>query len=122
MAGEPHDVLRREEGRRLFGLDPSVYEAGRPQYPSALYRALEDRCGLAGGARVLEVGPGTGLVTRRLLGAGASVVAVEPDANMAAHLRDAELTPAAATIATTRPTSHCSHALQDTALPATQPA
>jgi SAM-dependent methyltransferase len=89
MAGEPREVLQREEGRRLFGLDPSVYEAGRPQYPAVLYRALEERCGLADGARVLEVGPGTGLVTRRLLGAGASVVAVEPNANLAAHLRGA---------------------------------
>jgi SAM-dependent methyltransferase len=87
MVGEPHDVLRREDGRRLFGLDPSVYEAGRPQYPAALYDALEQRCGLTEGARVLEIGPGTGLVTRRLLAAGASVVAVEPNPNLAAFLR-----------------------------------
>jgi SAM-dependent methyltransferase len=88
MVGEPQDVVRREDGRRLFGLDPSVYEAGRPQYPSALYTALEERCGLGAGARVLEIGPGTGLVTRKLLAAGAAVVAVEPNANLAAYLRD----------------------------------
>ena len=41
------------------------------------------------GARVLEIGPGTGLVTRRLLAAGASVVAVEPNPNLAAFLRQA---------------------------------
>jgi len=35
---------------------------------------------------VVEIGPGTGLVTRRLVAAGARVVAVEPDQNMAAHL------------------------------------
>lgn len=89
MPGEPQDILTRDEGRHLFGLDPSVYEAGRPQYPEALYRALEDRCGLRRGARVLELGPGTGLVTRRLVEVGASVVAVEPNANLAAHLRAA---------------------------------
>jgi SAM-dependent methyltransferase len=89
MVGEPHDVLRREDGRRLFGLDPSVYDAGRPQYPPALYDALGQRCGLTEGARVLEIGPGTGLVTRRLLVAGASVVAVEPNPNLAAFLRQA---------------------------------
>ncbi|HTU37642.1 MAG TPA: class I SAM-dependent methyltransferase [Acidimicrobiales bacterium] len=89
MAAEPqHDVLRLEDGRRLFGLDPSVYEAGRPQYPPALYAALRERCGLTTGTRVLEIGPGTGLVTRELLAAGASVVAVEPNANLAAFLTD----------------------------------
>jgi SAM-dependent methyltransferase len=81
--------LRREEGRHLFGLDPSGYDAGRPDYPPWVYDRLVDQCGLVSGARVVEVGPGTGIVTRRLLGAGASVVAVEPDANLAAHLRDA---------------------------------
>jgi SAM-dependent methyltransferase len=91
MVGEPQPqgVLRREDGRRLFGLDPSVYEAGRPQYPAALYDALEQRGGLRDGARVLEIGPGTGLVTRRLLAEGASVVAVEPNPNLAAFLREA---------------------------------
>lgn len=89
MVGEPQPqgVLRREDGRHLFGLDPSVYEAGRPQYPAALYEALARRSGLREGARVLEIGPGTGLVTRRLLAAGASVVAVEPNPNLAAFLR-----------------------------------
>jgi SAM-dependent methyltransferase len=37
---------------------------------------------------VLEVGPGTGQVTRRLLEIGAEVVAVEPDARLAELLRD----------------------------------
>jgi SAM-dependent methyltransferase len=87
MPAEPPDVVTREEGRLLFGLDPAVYEAGRPQYPDAVYGALVRRCGLTPGARVLELGPGTGLVTRRLLEAGASVVAVEPNANLAAYLR-----------------------------------
>ena len=49
MPGEHEDILTREEGRHLFGLDPAVYEAGRPQYPEAVYRALEERCGLAPG-------------------------------------------------------------------------
>ena len=72
--------LGRAEGRRLFGLDPQAYEAGRPDYPQAVYQSLVHRCGLAAGARVLEIGPGTGLVTQRLLAEGAKVVAVEPKA------------------------------------------
>ena len=89
MPGEHEDVLTREEGRHLFGLDPSAYEAGRPQYPEAVYRVLEARSRAHRRARGPGVGPGTGLVTRRLLEAGASVVAVEPNANLAAHLRAA---------------------------------
>ena len=37
---------------------------------------------------MLEVGPGTGQVTRRLLEIGAEVVAVEPDARLAQFLRE----------------------------------
>ncbi len=36
----------------------------------------------------MEVGSSTGMVTRRLLAAGADVVAVEPDPGLAAHLGD----------------------------------
>jgi SAM-dependent methyltransferase len=82
-------VLQRDEGRHLFGRDASVYEAGRPQYPEAVYEILEQRCGLTDGCRVLEIGPGTGLVTRRLLEAGASVVAIEPDPGLVSYLHTA---------------------------------
>ncbi len=41
------------------------------------------------GQRVLEVGPGTGILTRRLLAAGCIVTAVELDHRLAAHLREA---------------------------------
>lgn len=82
-------MIRKDEGRHLFGLDPSGYEAGRPDYPSWVYDDLRQRCGLVPGARVLEVGPGTGIVTRHLLSAGARVVAVEPDPSLASFLGDA---------------------------------
>jgi len=80
--------LERAEGRRLFGADPAGYVSARPDYPDALYGALVERCGLGSGCRVLEVGPGPGLVTRRLLAEGAHVVAVEPDPASAAYLRE----------------------------------
>jgi SAM-dependent methyltransferase len=83
------EALQRSEGRQLFGLDPCGYEAGRPDYPSFVYDNLRERCGLAPGARVLEVGPGTGIVTRRLLAAGARVVAVEPDPSLVSCLKEA---------------------------------
>ena len=86
---EPGSELQRDEGRRLFGLDPAGYRAGRPDYPEVVYETLVERCGLGPTTRVLEIGPGTGLVTQRLLRAGAQVKAVEPDPSMASYLRDA---------------------------------
>lgn len=78
--------IDREEGRRLFGADPAAYDRGRPGHPQRVYEVLVDRCGLEPGARVLEIGPGTGQATRRLLEIGARVVAVEPDPALAAYL------------------------------------
>jgi SAM-dependent methyltransferase len=75
-------------GRRFFGDDPDAYAAARPDYPEALYQRLVERCGLRPGAAVFEIGPGTGIATRRLLALGASpLVAIEPDDRLAAHLR-----------------------------------
>ncbi len=42
---------------------------------------------LAPGDRVVEIGPGLGVLTRRLLAAGVSVLAVELDPRLAAYLR-----------------------------------
>ncbi len=80
-------TVARRQGRRLFGADPSAYEAARPPYPSALFDLLERRCGLAPGRAVFEVGAGTGKATRELLRRGAdAVVAVEADPRMARFL------------------------------------
>lgn len=76
----------RREARTIYGADARGYEAGRPEYPEELYEILTSRCGLRAGASVVEIGAGTGLVTRRLVAVGARVVAVEPDEKMAAHL------------------------------------
>lgn len=54
-----------------------------PETLDAIVAAAE----LAPGDRVVEVGPGLGVLTRRLLAAGASVLAVELDARLAEYLR-----------------------------------
>ncbi len=56
------------------------YERGRPEYAPAVVGALAAELGLAPGERVLDLGAGTGKLTRALLGAGFDVVAVEPQA------------------------------------------
>jgi SAM-dependent methyltransferase len=82
------DRIQRSEARTAFGSDLAGYDAGRPDYPERVYEILVERCGLRPGVRVLEIGPGTGRATHRLLAAGAHVLGVEPDPTLAAHLRD----------------------------------
>ena len=82
-------ALAPAEGRELFGGVADAYASARAPYPERVYDVLRERCGLAAGTRVLEIGPGTGIATRRLLEHGADVVAVEPDALLAALLRRA---------------------------------
>jgi trans-aconitate methyltransferase len=77
-------------GRQAFGDDPQAYAAARPDYPDALYSRLVEQCGLGSGSAVFEIGPGTGIATRRLLALGASpLIAIEPDARLADYLRRA---------------------------------
>lgn len=82
-------------GRAAFGEDPTAYRHARPPYPEALYERLSQRTGLGPGAAVLEIGPGPGLATARLLDLGAGpLLAIEPDARSAAYLRGAFPQPA----------------------------
>jgi SAM-dependent methyltransferase len=79
-----------EERLRLgavFDEGADGYDA-RPGYPAETYRILADRCRLAAGSRVLEIGPGTGQATIGLLDAGAEVTAVEPGAALARRLAE----------------------------------
>jgi 16S rRNA (adenine1518-N6/adenine1519-N6)-dimethyltransferase len=50
--------------------------------------AIVAEAGPEPGSRILEIGPGLGLLTDALLAAGASVTAVELDSGLAAYLRD----------------------------------
>ena len=84
---EPH---KRSEGRSLFGRDPAAYDRARPGYPERVFDVLRQRCELREGTAVLELGPGPGTATRRLLELGADpLVAVEPNEAAAAYLAEA---------------------------------
>jgi SAM-dependent methyltransferase len=78
--------LEPGEGRLLYGQDPDGYDRGRPHYPTELYDLLVARCALRPGCRIVEIGPGTGIATRRFLDLGTEVTAVEPNEAMAAYL------------------------------------
>ncbi|MFJ9415458.1 class I SAM-dependent methyltransferase [Streptomyces sp. NPDC101227] len=73
---------------RSFDAVAAQYAASRPGYPPELFDAIEERSGRSlEGARVLDVGAGTGIATRLLAARGAEVTAVEPGPGMAAQLR-----------------------------------
>jgi len=80
--------ITRDFGREAFGEDPDNYDTARPPYPDWIFETLATRCGLGPGCAAFEAGAGTGIATRRLLAAGASVVAIEPDARLAAWLAE----------------------------------
>jgi SAM-dependent methyltransferase len=60
----------------------------RAAYPDALIDRACELAGLAPGARVLEIGCGTGQLTRSLLAWGLRVTAVEPGEQLIARARD----------------------------------
>ena len=82
---DPFALHRQRRG--LFSSDAVAYETGRPPYPEAVYALLREGCGLGEATDVVEIGPGTGQATARLLDHGASVTAVELSAEFADRLR-----------------------------------
>ncbi|MEO3795297.1 class I SAM-dependent methyltransferase [Nonomuraea sp. B10E15] len=72
---------------RVFDRVADAYDAGRPCYPDELYRALTEVSGVElDGATTVDVGAGTGIMTRALRARGAQVIAVDPGAAMLARL------------------------------------
>jgi SAM-dependent methyltransferase len=72
---------------RSFESVAAEYERHRPGYPEEALRWAAEQLGLDPGARVLDVGAGTGKLTRRLVSLGFDVMAVEPGAPMLDQLR-----------------------------------
>jgi SAM-dependent methyltransferase len=70
--------------------DPLVdaYDAARPSYPPDLYDAIDRLAGPLRGARVVEIGAGTGIATRGLRERGAGVLAVDIGPGMLRRLRE----------------------------------
>lgn len=79
--GQLRRILREE------GLRPRKALSQNFLTDAAALDEIVEAAELRSGDRVVEVGPGLGVLTRRLLAAGASVTAVELDPRLAAYLR-----------------------------------
>ena len=71
-----------------FGRTAREYELGRPGWPDELLDQVVAELGLGPAADVLDLGAGTGKLTRELVPRFARVVAVEPDDAMRAVLEE----------------------------------
>ena len=65
-----------------FASVAAEYERGRPEYAPAVVGALAAELGIGPGDRVLDLGAGTGKLSRALVAFGFDVVAVEPLAEL----------------------------------------
>ncbi|HEX4116432.1 MAG TPA: class I SAM-dependent methyltransferase [Solirubrobacteraceae bacterium] len=70
-------TLARSYGK-VFDEIAVEYDRNRPAYPDALLDQACEVAGIKGGDRVLEIGCGTGQLTRGLLARGLCVTALEP--------------------------------------------
>ncbi len=84
MPAPIHDAAQRG-----YASASDSYQRGRPEYPEALGAWLGETLGVGPGARVLDLGAGTGKFTKLLARTGASVTAVEPVDAMRARLSEA---------------------------------
>jgi ubiquinone/menaquinone biosynthesis C-methylase UbiE len=81
-------VSPREAPADAFGRTAREYELGRPEWPAELLERVVADLGLGPDAEVLDLGAGTGKLTRLLVPRFARVVAVEPDDLMRAVLEE----------------------------------
>jgi SAM-dependent methyltransferase len=82
MPDDDRSAVQHQRQASSFGAAAAAYERGRPPYPPEAVDWL-----LRGGAsRVLDLGAGTGKLTRQLSDRGLDVIAVEPSAGMREQL------------------------------------
>jgi SAM-dependent methyltransferase len=73
----------KEESQRFDGV-AGLYDAFRPSYPDGLIEAVLSTCKVRPGARILEIGSGTGQATALFARRGFRILCIEPGRNLAA--------------------------------------
>jgi len=82
LVSVPDGTLQRSYGK-VFDQVAAEYDQHRPTYPEQLIDLACQVAGLERGDQVLEIGCGTGQLTRSLLARGLRVTAIEPGAQLA---------------------------------------
>ena len=77
----------RSSAAGVFDRIAGLYDQARPGYPSEAVTDLVRICGVDSSSRVLEIGCGTGQLTRDLAVSGARIVCVEAGASLAEAAR-----------------------------------
>ena len=85
MSRRPEATARRYG--KVFDEIAAEYDRHRPAYPDELIDQACQVAGIGSGDHVLEVGCGSGQLTRALLARGLRVTAVEPGQNLIALAR-----------------------------------
>jgi SAM-dependent methyltransferase len=83
----PWETTERERCRATFDEDAAAYDRTRPVAPAHVFDELVALAGLAPGAAIVEIGPGTGQATRPLAERGLRIVALELGQQLAARAR-----------------------------------
>ncbi len=83
----PDGTLQRSYGT-VFNRVASSYDRHRPPYPEGLIDRACEVAGIGPGDEVLEIGCGTGQLTRSLLARGLRVTAIEPGDNLIGLARE----------------------------------
>src|SRR5215472_4719210 len=65
-----------------FTKGAQAYERGRPDYPAAAVSFMAEQLGLRPGSSAIDIGAGTGKLSRLLIKTGVNLIAVEPVAAM----------------------------------------
>ncbi len=83
----PQPTLADDPRQRFTGA-ASIYARYRPSYPAATVDWIVAESGVAPGDRVVDIGCGTGILTRLLAERGLRVVGLDPNQDMLAQARD----------------------------------
>ena len=65
-----------------FNLRAELYDKYRPDYPEELFTFLERELGLNKGSTLVEIGSGTGVFSKHLIGKGYFLTCIEPNSEM----------------------------------------
>lgn len=82
------DPVLRDRQKQSFGPAADLYDRVRPRYPAEAVQWILEK--VPAGATVVDLGAGTGILSRQVAELGLRVVPVEPDPQMRAKLADVD--------------------------------